>query len=76
MDRYLTTAQAAKVTGVSARTVAKWYDEGLVKGFKIPGSTHRRVSLASLRELLVNCGLPLDSLVAKYGDDLNGTKIE
>jgi excisionase family DNA binding protein len=56
----ITTGQAARITGVSTQTVARWIDQGYLAGFRIPGSSHRRI----LRDDLVRLGgeirIPLD----------------
>lgn len=33
----------AKVAGVAARTVTNWFDKGLLKAFRVPGTKWRRV---------------------------------
>ncbi len=40
----LRTGDVAKLCRVAARTVTKWIDNGSLKGFRIPGSAHRRVT--------------------------------
>ena len=37
------TAQAAKILRVSQQTIIRIFDNGLLKGFRVPGSTHRRI---------------------------------
>lgn len=59
-----TVGQAATMCGVSPRTVQKWFDAGLLKGFRLPNwrtgqGGDRRILLASLRELAVKQGLVL-----------------
>ena len=43
-----TTGQVAKVCGVSKKTVVKWFDSGMLKGFRIPGSLVRRIPKKAL----------------------------
>lgn len=38
----LTTTQASKILGISNRTVVKLFESGELKGYKVPGSKHRR----------------------------------
>lgn len=38
--------QLARIFGVAARTVSKWVDSGEMRGYRIPGSSDRRVTLA------------------------------
>lgn len=41
-DRPMTTGQVATLFGVTARTVAKWFDTGLLPGYRLPGGLERR----------------------------------
>lgn len=54
-----TTGQIAKICRTSARTVAKWFDSGLLKGFVIPGGQDRRVPKESLAEFMAANKMPL-----------------
>lgn len=47
-----TTGDVARICQVTKRTVIVWIDSGKLKGYRIPGSTHRRVSAAALRDFL------------------------
>ena len=38
-----TTGEAAGILGVAPRTVSKWFDAGLIKGYHLPGSSDRRI---------------------------------
>jgi excisionase family DNA binding protein len=38
-----TVGAVAKLTGVTDRTVAMWFNKGFISGFRIPGTQHRRV---------------------------------
>ncbi len=61
-----TTGDVARICNVTKRTVIKWIDGGKLKGYLIPGSRHRRVSAASLREFLRVHKLPnYDALVRR-----------
>jgi excisionase family DNA binding protein len=53
-----TTGQVAKICKVAPRTVNKWVDSGLLRGYRIPGSQDRRVTEAGLDEFLAENGLP------------------
>lgn len=46
-----TTQQAARILGVTARTVQLWAESGVVKAWKTPGG-HRRIQAAELEKLL------------------------
>lgn len=60
-DELLTVGEAARRTGFSLPTIRKALDHGTLTGFKIPGSKHRRVSLASLTAWCSANGIPLKS---------------
>lgn len=44
----LSPGQIKQICGVSGRTITKWIDQGWLKGFRIPGSGHRRVAKSDL----------------------------
>lgn len=54
-----TTGNVAEICQVTNRTVAKWFDRGLLKGFTIPGSKHRKIPrkalITFLRENKMDC---------------------
>lgn len=56
---WLTTGQIAALCGVAPRTVSKWIDTGLLKGFRLPGSLDRRVMLADLEAFVEAHGMPV-----------------
>jgi len=53
----LTPADVAKLLTVSERTVRKWCESGKLPSYKIPGSRHRRISIVSLRQFLLDFGV-------------------
>jgi excisionase family DNA binding protein len=44
----LTTGEVAKICNVAPRTVSKWFDNGQIKGYRIPGSKDRRIPVTEL----------------------------
>lgn len=54
-DSILTTAQAAKILGVSARTAQLWTESGVIPNWKTPGG-HRRMFEADVRAILERGG--------------------
>jgi excisionase family DNA binding protein len=56
-----TTGDAAKILGVTLRTVQIWAEGGKLKSFATPGG-HRRISHAALAELAesMGCKMPAD----------------
>ena len=58
----LTTGQVAKLCHVTARTVAKWMEKGLLKGYMLPLSGHRRIPKANLVAFMKAHGMPMEGL--------------
>ena len=57
-----TTGQVAKICSVAPRTVAKWFDSGQLRGYRIPGSRDRRIPLNQLIRFMQAYGIPLGGL--------------
>lgn len=53
----LSTGVIAKLLHVAPRTVSKWIDSGRLKGFRVPGSSHRRVHRADLDKFIDEHGM-------------------
>jgi excisionase family DNA binding protein len=47
-----TTGDVARICQVTKRTVIQWIDSGKLKGYRLPGSRHRRVAASSLKDFL------------------------
>ncbi len=56
---FLTTNEAARLLGVSRPLVIQWIDSGQLKGFRIPGSTSRRIPRQALVDFAKTHGIPL-----------------
>jgi excisionase family DNA binding protein len=56
-DEVLTTGQVAKIMSCATRTVTNLIDNGKLPGFRIPGSTHRRVLKSDLISFMKNNGM-------------------
>lgn len=52
MTRVFTTGQVARVFSVNINTVIKWFDEGKLKGFRLPRSNERRIYRESVVEFM------------------------
>ena len=67
----LTTHQIARLSGVSSKTVRKWLDCGLLKGWKVPGTRVRRCDPRVLHKFLLEHGMPVsDALGSLTGGSL------
>jgi len=60
----LTTGEVAKICNVAPRTVSKWFDNGSLKGYKIPGSKDRRIPVAELVKFMKTHGIPFDGVLS------------
>jgi excisionase family DNA binding protein len=67
MPRDLTTGEVAQRLGVAPRTVAKWTDSGLLPGYQLPGSLHRRIRAVDLLDFAREYEIPLELLSTECG---------
>lgn len=58
----LTTGDVAKICNVAPRTVSKWFDNGQLKGYRIPGSKDRRIPVSELIRFMKDNNMPATSL--------------
>lgn len=59
----LTTGNVARICNVALSTVIRWFDKGLLKGFRVPGSKHRRILPEELIKFLKEHNMPYDKAV-------------
>ena len=71
MKSVFSTGEVAKICGVAPLTVSKWFDLGLIRGYRIPGSSHRRIPRVHLIRFLKENGMPLGEL---EGDETGKNK--
>ena len=57
----LTTGDVAKICNVAPRTVSKWFDNGQLKGYRIPGSKDRRIPVSELIRFMKVHNMPATS---------------
>jgi two-component system response regulator RpaA len=62
MRTIFTTGQVAQICKVAPRTVSKWFDRGELKGYRIPGSTDRRIPRENLIKFMKDYGFPSGEL--------------
>ena len=58
----LTTGEVARICNVAPRTVSKWFDQGHLRGYRIPGSKDRRIPVDQLIRFMRSNGIPLNGL--------------
>ena len=64
IKEYLTTGQAAKICKCSQQTIIRCFDDGKLKGYRVPGSRFRRIPRDNLFAFIREFGLPTDALEA------------
>ncbi len=57
-----TTGEAAKICKVSQQTIIRCFDNGTLKGFRVPGSRFRRIPRDQLFAFMKDNGIPTDAL--------------
>ena len=57
-----TTGEAAKICKVSQQTIIRCFDNGSLKGFRVPGSKFRRIPREQLFLFMKENGIPTDAL--------------
>jgi excisionase family DNA binding protein len=57
-----TTGEAAKVCKVSQQTIIRCFDNGSLKGFRVPGSRFRRIPRDQLYSFMKENGIPTEAL--------------
>jgi len=57
-----TTGEAARVCKVSQQTIIRCFDNGQLKGFRVPGSKFRRIPREELFRFMRDNGIPTDAL--------------
>jgi len=60
-----TTGEAAEICRLSQQTIIRCFDNGQLKGFRVPGSKFRRIPRRNLIEFMKANGIPLEGM----GDD-------
>ncbi|HRF02081.1 MAG TPA: response regulator [Pirellulaceae bacterium] len=62
MKTVFTTGEAAKICKVSQQTIIRCFDNGTLKGFRVPGSRFRRIPRDQLYAFMKDNGIPTDAL--------------
>ena len=57
-----TTGEAAKICKVSQQTIIRCFDNGSLKGFRVPGSRFRRIPRDNLYSFMKENGIPTEAL--------------
>src|SRR5204863_7952821 len=59
---YIKTAEATKICKYSQQTIIRCFDNGQLKGFRVPGSRFRRIPREALYRFMKDNGIPTDAL--------------
>ena len=59
------TGEVAEICYVASRTVSKWFDKKLLKGYRIPGSRDRRIPVGELVRFMKEYEIPGYDALAK-----------
>jgi len=62
MTRVFTTGQVARIFSVNINTAIKWFDEGKLKGFRLPRSNERRIYRESVVEFMEDHDISIELL--------------
>ncbi len=62
MKTVFTTGEAAKICKVSQQTIIRCFDNGQLKGFRVPGSKFRRIPREQLSKFMRDNNIPTDAL--------------
>jgi excisionase family DNA binding protein len=62
MKTVFTTGEAAKICKVSQQTIIRCFDNGQLKGFRVPGSRFRRIPREALYKFMKDNDIPTDAL--------------
>jgi excisionase family DNA binding protein len=62
MKTVFTTGEAAKICKVSQQTIIRCFDNGQLKGFRVPGSRFRRIPREAHYKFMRDNGIPTDAL--------------
>ena len=58
-ESVLTTGDIAKICNVSQKTAAKWFDKGIISGYRLPGSKDRRIPIDELYRFMREANIPI-----------------
>ncbi len=61
MKEIFTTGEAAEICKVSQQTIIRCFDNGRLRGFRVPGSRFRRIPRASLIAFMKEHGIPIEA---------------
>ncbi len=61
----LTTGDVARLCRVTIRTVIKWYEQGRLPGYRLPGSRDRRFTRIAVESFMRDNEIPIDLLDVK-----------
>lgn len=61
-SKVFTSGEVARICGVSADTVSRWFDLGQIEGYRLGPGGDRRIPYENLRKFMMSHGIPLERL--------------
>lgn len=69
-NHVLTTGDVARICNVSRKTVTKWFDSGILSGYRLPGSKDRRILVDELYRFMRKSNMPVPLYLQRKFEDL------
>ncbi len=60
IQEVFTTGDVARLCRVTIRTVIKWFEQGRLEGYRLPGSRDRRFTRRAVQRFLQESGMPVE----------------
>ena len=51
MQEFLRVSEAARLLGVRAETIRVWFDQGKIRGIRLPGNGERRIACDAIEAI-------------------------
>ena len=71
---FLSTGAVSEALGVCPKTACNWIDSQKLRGFRVPGSSHRRVTEEEMWRFIAKHDLPTEGLLGVLSRKKRGTR--
>ena len=71
---FLSTGEVSEALGVCPKTVCNWIDSRKLRGFRVPGSSHRRVTEEEVWRFIAKYDLPSEGFLTVISRKKGDTK--